>query len=162
LHILILEIPCSRELFGLLMLLGTIGVVSGCASQPSQQPSSPSPPQQSLPSPSSTFSSADSAQKAITIRVHGAHGTQKVPFSGAYGMVGKTQTSVIGTTPAKYQVNANSGFDQYAVVTAVMQKQADDDTELTVLVVSGGEIKKEQSTTEPFGVVGVDYDLSNA
>ena len=77
-------------------------------------------------------------------------------------MVGRTQTSVIGTTPAKYQVNANSGFDQYAVVRAVMQKQADDATELTVLVVSGGEIKKEQSTTEPFGVVGVDYDLSNA
>ena len=142
------------------MLLGTTGVVSGCASQPSQQPSSPSPPQQSLPSPSSTLSSADSTQETVTIRVHGAHGTQKVPFSGAYGMVGRTQTSVIGTTPAKYQVNVNSGFDQYAVVRAVMQKQADDDTELSVLLVYAGEIKKEQSTTEPFGLVGVDYVLS--
>ena len=156
-----LEIPRSRELVGLLLLLGTIGVVSGCASQPSQQPSSPSPPQQSLPSPSSTLSSADSTQETVTIRVHGVHGTQKVPFSGTYGMVGGVQTNVIGTTPAKYQVNTNSGSDQYAVVRAVMWKQADDDTELTVLVVSGGKIKEEQSTTEPFGVVGVDYDLSN-
>ena len=142
------------------MLLGMIGVVSGCANQPSQQPSSPSPAQQSSPSPSSTPSSTDGTQNTITIRVHGAYGTQKVPFSGTYGTVGGVQTGVIGTTPAKYQVDAKSGSDRSAVITAVMQKQADDATELSVLLVYAGEIKKEQSTTEPFGLVGVDYALS--
>ena len=142
------------------MLLGMIGVVSGCANQPSQQPSSPSPAQQSSPSPSSTPSSTDGTQNTITIRVHGAYGAQKVPFSGTYGTVGGVQTSVVGTTPAKYQIDARGGSDRSAVVTAVMQKQADDDTELSVLLVYAGEIKKEQSTTEPFGLVGVDYVLS--
>lgn len=158
---MILEILGSRGLFRFLMLLGMIGVVSGCASQPSQQPSSPSPSKQSSPSPLSTPSSKDSTQKTITIRVSGANGTQAIPFSGTYGTVSGEHSSVMGTTPAKYQVDAKSGSDQSAVVTAVMQKQAEDDTELSVLIVSDGEIKKEQSTTESFGVVAVDYDLSD-
>lgn len=151
----------TRELLGFLMVLGIVSVVSGCASQPSQQPSSPpSPPQQSSPSTSTAPPSTDSTQRTLTIRVHGANGTQRVPFSGTYGTIGREQTSVMGTTPAKYQADARIGSDRSAVVTAVMQKQADDDAELTVLIVSGGEIKRERSTTEPFGVVEVAYDLS--
>ena len=142
------------------MLIGMIGAVSGCASQTSQEPSSPSPSNQPSPSPSSAPSSKDSPLKTITIRVSGANGTQKVPFSGTYGTIGGGHSSVTGTTPAKYQLDAKSDTEQSDVVTAVMQKQADDDTELTVLIVTGGEIKKEQSTMESFGVVGVDYDLS--
>jgi hypothetical protein len=39
-----------------------------------------------------------------------------------------------------------------------MQKQAEDNTTLTVQIVSEGKIRQEQSTTEPFGVVSVNYN----
>jgi hypothetical protein len=42
----------------------------------------------------------------------------------------------------------------------MMQKQAEDNTTLSVQMVSEGKIKQKQSIMEPFGVVSVDYDPS--
>jgi hypothetical protein len=66
-----------------------------------------------------------------------------------------------GTTPAKYEVELESGYAQPDVVTADVQKQAEDNTTLTVQMVSEGKIKQEQSTREPFGVVSVKYNPSD-
>ena len=65
-----------------------------------------------------------------------------------------------GTTPAKYQVEVKSGYAQPEVVTADVRKQAEDNTTLTVQIVSENNIKQEQSTMEPFGIVSVKYNPS--
>lgn len=65
-----------------------------------------------------------------------------------------------GTTPAKYQVEVKSDYAQPEVVTADVQKQAEDNTTLTVQIVSEDNIKQEQSTMEPFGIVSVKYNPS--
>jgi hypothetical protein len=82
----------------------------------------------------------------------------EIPFSGSYGTLSEGWTIVEGNTPAKYQVEVESGYAQPDNVAATMQKQAEDNTTLTVLIVSEGKIKQEQSTTEPFGVVSVNYN----
>ena len=150
----------STELFRSLMLIGIITAASSCATQSSQQ-SSPSPSeQQSSPSPPSPASDKGSTQ-TITIRVSGgASGAREIPFSGSYGTLSEGWTIVEGTTPAKYQVEVKSGYPQPDIVTADVQKQAEDNTTLAVLIVSDGKIKQEQSTTEPFGVVSVSYNPS--
>ena len=84
----------------------------------------------------------------------------EIPFSGSYGTLSDGWTIVEGTTPAKYQVEINNSYAQPDVVTADMQKQAEDNTTLTVQIVSEGNIKQEQSTKEPFGVVSVRYNSS--
>jgi hypothetical protein len=81
----------------------------------------------------------------------------EIPFNGSYGTLSEGWTIVEGTTPAKYQVEINNGYGQPDVVTADMQKQAEDSIVLTVQIVSEGNIKQEQSTKEPFGVVSVKY-----
>ena len=48
-----------------------------------------------------------------------------------------------GTTPAKYQVEVKSGYAQPEVVTADVRKQAEDNTTLTVQIVSEDNIKQE-------------------
>jgi len=148
---LTLKFLCSSELFRFLMLIGLITAASSCATQSSQQ-SSPSPP-----SPSSDKGSTGT----ITIRVSGgASGAREIPFSGSYGTLSEGWTIVEGTTPAKYQVEVKSGYAQPDIVTATMQKQAEDNTTLAVQIVSEGKIKQEQSTTEPFGVVSASYNPS--
>ncbi len=139
------------------MLIGMITVASSCANQSSQQQSSPSPSEQSSPPPSFDKGSTGT----IAIRVSGgASGAMEVPFSGSYGTLSEGWTIVEGTTPAKYQVEINTGYAQPDVVTADMQKQAEDNTTLTVQIVSEGNIKQEQSTKEPFGVVSAKYNPS--
>ncbi len=138
------------------MLVGIIAAASSCATQP---------PQQSSPSPSEQFSPPASPDKgsagSITIRVNGgASGGMEIPFSGSYGTLSGGWTIVEGTTPAKYQVEINNDYAQPDVVTADMQKQAEDNTTLTVQIVSEGNIKQEQSTKVPFGVVSVRYNPS--
>jgi len=156
---LTLNLLCSRELIGFLMLIGIITAASSCASQSSQQ-SSPSPSEQPSPAPS-TPSSDKGSTGTITIRVSGgASGVIEIPFSGSYGTLSEGWTIVEGTTPAKYQVEVKSGYAQPDIVTVDMQKQAEDNTILTVQIVSEGKIKQEQSTTEPFGVVSVVYNPS--
>jgi hypothetical protein len=136
------------------MLIGMITAASSCATQSSQQPS-PSPSEHSSPSPSSDKGSTGT----ITIRLSGgASGGMEIPFSGSYGTVSGGWTIVDGTTPAKYQVEVESGYAQPDNVAATMQKQAEDNTTLTVQIVSEGKIRQEQSTTEPFGVVSVNYN----
>ena len=138
------------------MLIGMITVASSCANQSSQQ-SSPSPSEQASPPPSYDKGSTGT----IAIRVSGgASGAMEVPFSGSYGTLSEGWTIVEGTTPAKYQVEINTGYAQPDVVTADMQKQAEDNTTLTVQIVSEGNIKQEQSTKEPFGVVSAKYNPS--
>jgi len=139
------------------MLIGMITVASSCANQSSQQQSSPSPSEQSSPPPSFDKGSTGT----IAIRVSGgASGGREVPFSGSYGTLSEGWTIVEGTTPAKYQVEINTGYAQPDVVTADMQKQAEDNTTLTVQIVSEGNIKHEQSIKEPFGVVSAKYNPS--
>ena len=152
-----LKFLCSGELFRFLMLVGLITAASSCASQSSQQ-SSPFPSEQSPPSPPSP--SSDKASTGdITIRViGGASGAREIPFSGSYGTLSEGWTLIEGTTPARYQVEVKSGYPQPDIVTADVQKQAEDNTTLAVLIVSEGIIKQEQSTTEPFGVVSVSYN----
>jgi hypothetical protein len=41
-----------------------------------------------------------------------------------------------------------------------MHKQTEDNTTLTVQMVSEGNIKQEQSTKEPFGIVSINYNPS--
>jgi hypothetical protein len=136
------------------MLIGMITAASSCATQSSQQ-SSLSPSEHSSPSPSSDKGSTGT----ITIRLSGgASGGMEIPFSGSYGTVSEGWTIIEGTTPAKYQVEVESGYAQPDNVAATMQKQAEDKTTLTVQIVSEGKIKQEQSTTEPFGVVSVNYN----
>jgi hypothetical protein len=100
----------------------------------------------------------------MTIRISGgASGGMEIPFSGSYGTLSGGWTIVEGTTPAKYQVEImeiNNGYAQPDVVTADMQKLAEDNTTLTVQIVSEGNIKQEQSTKEPFGIVSVKYNPS--
>ncbi len=141
------------------MLIGIITAASSCANQSSQQfeQSSPPPSKQSSPSPSFDKGSTGT----ITIRVNGGvSGGMEIPFSGSYGTVSGGWTIVEGTTPAKYEVELNSGYAQPDNVTADMQKLGEDNTTLTVQIVSEGKIKQEQSTKEPFGVVSVKYNPS--
>jgi hypothetical protein len=136
------------------MLIGMVTAASSCLTQSSQQ-SSPSPSEHSSPSPSSDKGSTGT----ITIRLSGgASGGMEIPFSGSYGTLSEGWTIVEGTTPAKYQVEVESGYAQPDNVAATMQKQAEDNTTLTVQIVSEGKIRQEQSTTEPFGVVSVNYN----
>ncbi len=138
------------------MLIGMITAASSCANQSSQQ-FSPSPSKQSSPSPSFDKGSTGT----ITIRVSGgASGGAEIPFGGSYGTVSGGWTLFEGTTPAKYEVEVESGYAQPDVVTADVQKQAEDNTTLTVQIVSEDNIKQEQSTTEPFGIVSVRYNPS--
>ena len=151
----------SSELLGFLVLVGIIAAASGCTTQsatPSPQQSSPSPSEQSSPSASSDGDSAGT----VTIRVSGgASGAAEIPFGGSYGTVSGGWTLLEGTTPAKYEVELESGYAQPDVVTADVHKQAEDNTTLTVQMVSEGKIKQEQSTREPFGVVSVKYNPSD-
>jgi hypothetical protein len=149
----------AGKLFSFLMLIGIITAASSCANQSSQQFEQPSPPpsKQSSPSPSSDKGGTGT----ITIRVSGgASGGMEIPFSGSYGTVSGEWTIVEGTTPAKYELEVKSGYAQPDNVEATMQKQAEDNTTLTVQIVSEGKIKQEQSTTEPFGMVSVNYNPS--
>ena len=149
----------AGKLFGFLMLIGIITAGCSCANQSSQhsEQSSPPPSEQSSPSPWSDKGSTGT----ITIRVSGgASGGMEIPFSGSYGTVSGGWTIVEGTTPAKYQVEINNDHAQPDNVTADMQKQAEDNTTLTVQIVSEGKIKQEQSTKEPFGMVSVNYNPS--
>ena len=144
-------------LFSFLMLIGIITAASSCANQSSQQfeQSSPPPSKHSSPSPSSD----KGGKGTITIRVSGgASGGMEIPFSGSYGTVSRGWTLVEGTTPVKYEVEVKSGYAQPDIVTADIQKQAEDNTTLTVQIVSEGIIEQEQSTKEPFGVVSVKYN----
>lgn len=151
-----LQLLCSSELFRFLMLIGMITAASSCANQSSQQ-SPPSPSEHSSPPPSFDKGSTG----IITIRLSGgASGGVEIPFSGSYGTVSGGWTIVEGTTPAKYELEVKSGYAQPDNVEATMQKQAEDNTTLTVQIVSEGTIKQEQSTTEPFGVVSVNYNPS--
>ena len=84
----------------------------------------------------------------------------EIPFSGSCGTLSGGWTIVEGTTPAKYQLEVNSSYAQPDNVAATMQKLAEDNTTLTVQIVSAGKIKQEQSTKEPFGVVSVNYNPS--
>ena len=146
-------------LFSFLMLIGIITAASSCANQSSQQfeQSSPPPSKHSSPSPSSGKGSTGT----ITIRLSGgASGGMEIPFSGSYGTVSGGWTIVEGTTPAKYELEVKSGYAQPDNVAATMQKQAEDNTTLTVQIVSEGKIKQEQSTKEPFGMVSVNYNPS--
>lgn len=141
------------------MLIGIITAASSCANQSSQQfeQYSPPPSKQASPSPSSDKGSTGT----ITIRVSGgASGGMEIPFSGSYGTVSGGWTIVEGTTPAKYQLEVKSEYAQPDNVAATMQKQAEDNTTLTVQIVSEGKIKQERSTTEPFGMVSVNYNPS--
>jgi hypothetical protein len=148
---------CSSKLLSFLMLIGMITAASSCANQSSQQPS-PSPSEQPAPSPSVDKGSTGAT---IIIRVSGgASGGMEIPFSGSYGTLSEGWTIVEGTTPAKYQLEVNNAHAQPDVVTADMQKQAEDNTTLSVHMVSEGKIKQEQSTKEPFGVVSVNYNPS--
>jgi hypothetical protein len=149
----------AGKLFGFLMLIGIITAASSCANQSSQhsEQSSPPPSKHSSPSPSSDKGSTGT----ITIRVSGgASGGMEIPFSGSYGTVSGGWTIVEGTTPAKYQLEVNGDYAQSDNVEATMQKQAEDNTTLTVQIVSEGKIKQEQSTKEPFGMVSVNYNPS--
>ena len=150
----------SSELIRFLMLIGLITAASSCATQSSQQ-SSPSPSeQQSSPSPPSP-SSDKASTEIMTIRVSdGASRAREIPFSGSYGTLSEGWTLVEGTTPAKYQVEVKSEYAQPDIVTADVQKQAEDNSALAVQIVSEGIIKQEQSTTEPFGVVSIAYNSS--
>ena len=142
------------------MLIGIITVASSCANDPSEQ-SSPAFSHHSSPSSPSSPSDKGSTGTAVTIRVSGgAGGGMEIPFGGSYGTVSGGWTLVEGTTPAKYQLEVNSDYAQPDIVTADMQKQAEDNTTLTVQIVSEGKIKQEQSTKEPFGVVWVKYNPS--
>jgi maltose-binding protein MalE len=146
----------ADKLFRIVMLIGIITAASNCASQSSQQ-SSPSPSEQSSPSPSFDKGSTGT----VIIRVSGgASGGMEIPFSGSYGTLSGGWTIVEGTTPAKYQLGVDSGYAQPDNVAATIQKQAEDNTTLTVQIVSEGEIKQEQSTKEPFGMVSVNYNPS--
>jgi hypothetical protein len=144
------------------MVVGITTVAISCTNQSSQQ-SSPSqleqsPPSQQ-PSPSPSFDKGSTG--TIIIRVSGgASGAAEVPFSGSYGTVSGGWTIVEGSTPAKYQVEVKSGYAQPEVVTADVQKRAEDNTTLTLQIVSEDNIKQEQSTTEPFGIVSVKYNPS--
>ena len=145
----------AGKLFGFLMLIGIITAASSCANQSSQQQSLPSPSEQTSPSASLDKGSTGTT----TIRVNGGvSGGVETPFSGSYGTLSGGWTIVEGTTPAKYQLEVESGYAQPDNVAATMQKQAEDNTTLTVQIVSEGKIKQEQSTTEPFGVVSVNYN----
>jgi hypothetical protein len=150
------------ELLEFLVLVGITAAASGCASQSPQQ-SPPSPLEQSSPSsPSASPASSDKGSAGtVTIRVSGgAIGATEIPFSGSYGTVSRGWTLVEGTTPVKYEVEVKSGYAQPDIVTADIQKQAEDNTTLTVQIVSEGIIEQEQSTKEPFGVVSVKYNPS--
>jgi hypothetical protein len=149
----------AGKLFSFLMLIEIITAASSCANQSSQQSeqSSPPPSEQSSPSPSSDKGSTGT----ITIRLSGgASGGMEIPFSGSYGTVSEGWTIVEGTTPAKYELEVNSGYAQPDNVAATMQKQTEDNTTLSVQIVSESTIKQEQSTKEPFGVVSVNYNPS--
>jgi len=83
-----------------------------------------------------------------------------MPFSGSYGSISSSQQSVDGSTPQDYEVPIKTGFGQLDVVSATMQKQAQDDSQLTVQIVSDGQVKKEASTTAQFGVVNVTWNTN--
>ena len=52
----------------------------------------------------------------------------EIPFSGSYGTLSGGWTIVEETTPAKYRLEINDSYAQPEVVTADMQKQAEDNT----------------------------------
>jgi len=83
-------------------------------------------------------------------------GTPGIPFSGSYGTAQGGQRSVDGVVPTEYEVEVEGGAFSFDSVTAVMQKKGPEG-ELTVQILSDGEVLEEQSTTAEFGVVSVTH-----
>ena len=95
--------------------------------------------------------------KTATIRVTGTPG---IAFSGNYHSSTDSE-SVNGTTPQDFQVDYKSGFvGAFDIVSATVQKKAEDDSELTVQILVDNQVKKEQSTSAAFGVVTVRWDTN--
>jgi len=84
-------------------------------------------------------------RKPVTIRVTGTSG---VSFLGAYCAV--SCGSIEGVIPEDFDAGVYQDF-----VTVNVQKQDEGNRQLTLQVLVGGEVVKEQSTTEPGGVVDV-------
>ncbi len=107
----------------------------------------PAPPPAPVPTPQKTT-------EAVTVRVTGTPG---IAFQGSYGKLQGIR-SVNGMTPqdlAPEQVEV--GFLSFDGVTAVIQKQAGDNAELRVQILADGELREEQFTTAPYGVVSLNY-----
>lgn len=90
----------------------------------------------------------------LTVRVTGTPG---IPFSGSYGTL-EGQRTVDGVTPAEYEVEVETGLFAVDSVSAVMQKQSQDQSELRVEIVDeDGEVVAQQDTTAAFGVASINY-----
>jgi hypothetical protein len=85
----------------------------------------------------------------VTVRVTG---TQGIPFSGSYGTAGGSMSSVEGVVPADYTLEP----ERFDSVSATMQKRGAEG-ELTVQILSDGEVLEEQSTTASYGVASVSH-----
>ncbi len=56
-------------------------------------------------------------------------------------------------TPQEYEVEIEGGPFSFDVLSATAQKQSQGNEELTVQILTDGEVVKEQTTTASFGVV---------
>ena len=142
-------------LLGLLLVVIIIGAVIGGPQEekggsPAPAPS-PSPSPEPAPAPS-----PPPAKKAASEVVISVGGTPGIPFSGSYGTAQGGQRSVDGIVPTEYEVEVEGGAFSFDTVTAVMQKKGPEG-ELTVQILSDGEVLEEQSTTAQFGVVTVTH-----
>lgn len=106
--------------------------------------------EQAEQSPQSANSGEDSSS-GVVVRVTGSGA-----FSGNYGTLDSSRT-VDGVAPTEYQVDVDTGFLSMDSVSAVMQKNGSDSSELGVQIVVDGEVVKETSTTAEYGVAQVNW-----
>jgi hypothetical protein len=91
------------------------------------------------------------ASSSVTVRVTGSGS-----FSGNYGTLDSSR-SVDDVAPAEYPVEIDTGLFSMDSVTAVMQKNGADSSELGVQIVVDGEVVEETSTTAEYGVAQVSW-----
>jgi len=97
---------------------------------------------------------AETEAQEVSVHVTGTDGT---PFSGYYGTASSGTTTVDGVVPQEYSVDVEGLFDK---VSATFQKKTQDQAELTVQILSDGEVMEEQTTNAAFGVANVSWNTN--
>jgi hypothetical protein len=145
-------IGCGGLLGLLLVVIVIAAVIGGTQEEQGGSPApAPSPSPESAPSPSPPPAKKEAPEVVISVT-----GSPGIPFSGSYGTAQGGQRSVDGVVPTDYTVEVEGGAFSFDSVSAVMQKQGAEG-ELTVQILSDGEVLEEQSTTAQFGVASVSH-----
>jgi hypothetical protein len=127
----------------IVMIIITAAIVGGCQ-------------QSNTGNSTSGTTTSKHGVKTATIRITGTPG---IAFSGNYHS-SAASGSMNGTTPQDFEVDYESGFGAFDIVSATAQKKAEDNSKLTAQILVDNQVKKEQSTSAAFGVVTVRWNTN--